>query len=135
MQRPLYYSPISPSPPRRHIGLIRKPGGRVIGEVVGEDGRRIFVRRVTAERHLYRHRDAWTLGVHALQQAQRLRVDILCYVACEGTYTVSLAAFVNLGERLRSPHTEDHVALPRSWWTFTPATHRGGEQLKLEIGP
>ncbi len=114
----------------RHLGVIRAPSGAVIAEVIDERGQHVLVRRVAEDRHLYRLRDAWPLGAHALGQALQLGVDVLRYVAGEGIYEVRLAAFVVCSERLLFSHEAQHV-LPRSRWLFTPHSGPRVEQLTL----
>ncbi len=112
------------------IGVVREPAGRVIARVEQEGAVRVLVRRVKPQPHLYRARDAWPLGAHALTQAKDLGVDVLRYIAPDGIYEIALAIFVEQAERLPFAHEPQFVLL-RSCWRFTPHAPATVEQLAL----
>ena len=91
----------------------------MIAEVYDEGGVIVAQRIVTEGCHLLWKWDAWPLGRQALDQALDMDVDLLRYVAPEGTYEIAVAAFVEQAERLPFRH-ETQFALRRRAWRFTP---------------
>jgi len=104
---------------RRRVGVLRAPNGCVIADIYDEGGIRVAERHVTQARHLYRGRNAWTLGERALLQARTLRVELLRYVTPTGTYEVAFPVFAKEAERIGFAH-EAQFVLPRHTWRFTP---------------
>ncbi len=103
-----------------HLAAIRTPRHVVIGTVVEEDGRRIFIRRVQ-EKHVFRELDGWTLGAFALEQCRRWRVELLRYLSPDGVYETTLAYFIERSIPLEFPgHSEVQHVLPRGWWPVQP---------------
>jgi len=106
------------------------PGGTRIGYYSVEDGRRVWTRRVSLDRHCLRIRDAWTINRPLVDQLCADGIDIVRYVTAPQTYELDLVDFLDRAEIL--PHYacgEDVFALPRAEW----ASHSGEEPELLPL--
>lgn len=120
---------------------VLSPQGRRIprGQIVVEDGGRIWETRVRESRHLYRARDAWTISETILAQLRDLGVGRIRFVVvdrggeiCE----VSLSEFLKLAEPLDQSgwkrKTEKQLALPRRFWDRRESA-QAQRQLALQL--
>ncbi len=116
------------------LALVRTPSGTIIGEIILEGDRRVFVRRVI-ERVRFRLHDAWPLGAFALQQLVHWRVAVIRYLAPDGIYQTTLEDFLARAIPLEFPmHDEVQYVLPRTWWPVRPTlTQRGAVQEQLAL--
>ncbi len=111
----VYHAQLSDSPKP-----IRVPGGRVIGRVIEEAGRRVFVRHVTWARHFFRLGDGWSLSASVLAQLERHGVSLIRYFDDDrGIWEVALADLLRLAERRH--YGEEQFILPRARWSHTAA--------------
>ncbi len=129
---------------------VLKDGRRLpCGRLVYEDGRLVWERRVTEQRHLFRWgrawdgsevRDCWTVGEQILAQLRRLGVKLIRYICTdcepEEVYEVGVEDFLRQARELDQSEwaqgTEPQWALPRKLWARRVLG--SARQLALPLG-
>jgi len=92
--------------------------GRPIGFYSVENGKAVWTRKVSLDRHLLRIRNAWTINRPILDQLQADGVEMVRYVSEAGTYEVGLEEFLEHAEVFSGfACGEDSLVLPRPDWT------------------
>jgi len=108
------------------------PNGQRVGSYSMEDGRRVWTRHVSHDRHLVRIRNGWSINAPVLDQLLADSVEIVRYVCGEQTYEIELTEFLTSSEILKGfALGEDAHILQRSRWRM--ASNTSAEFLPLFV--
>ncbi len=107
-------------------------GGKVQGKVLDDQGRRVFVRRVTWSRHLFRSLRGWSASEEVVRHLQDLQVALIRYHDDrEVTWEITLADF--LGHAEQRQFDDLQYICPVRFWSQVDDDGGSVEQLALAI--